>query len=105
MYAIIDVHGKQYKVTEGQKVKLESIEKTIGDEVEFSSVAVSEDEGGLNVKPELKVIGKVTEHGRGDKIVVFKKKRKKGYKRTIGHRQNYTEVEIISIGKPVAVSK
>ena len=98
MYAVIQAGGKQYRVAPGDRVRIETIEAEVGAEIELNGVlAVSNDEGKLLLGNDLsgaKVTAKVTGQGRGDKIIVFKFKRKKQYKRTIGHRQNYTELTI-----------
>ena len=97
MYAIIESGKKQYKVEEGQIVNVDLLDKKIGDEVEFNSLLISEKGKEINTEP-AKVIGSIVGTTKDKKIVVFKKRPKKGYKKTIGHRQNYTEVKIIKIG-------
>jgi large subunit ribosomal protein L21 len=98
MYAVIQAGGKQYRVAPGDKVRVESIPVEVGGDIELNGVvAVMNDEGKLLAGNDLsgaKVLAKVTNHGRGDKIIVFKFKRKKQYKRTIGHRQDFTELTI-----------
>ncbi len=99
MYAIIKTGGKQLKVTTGDIVEVERINAAVGDAVNFDQVlAVGEPGGKLNVgTPVIEgavVEGKVTDQFRGSKIVVFKMKRRKGYRRTYGHRQELTRVEI-----------
>ena len=100
MYAVIETGGKQYRVAPGQTIEVDTLSGDIGTAVEFDRVlAVSGDNGfvvGDAVKS-ARVRGKITEHGRGDKILVFKFKRKKQYKRTIGHRQDYTRVQVEEI--------
>jgi len=98
MYAIIESGGKQYKVKEGEVIKMDLLEKNTGDSVEFKSLLVSDKDNKLHVSPDTKVTGKILGHGQGDKIIVFKKRAKKGYKRTKGHRAQYTEVAIAKIG-------
>ncbi|MDD5686995.1 MAG: 50S ribosomal protein L21 [Elusimicrobia bacterium] len=98
MYAIIDVGGKQYKAEKGKTIKMDLLEKQIGDAVEFKSILISGDDKKLQTSPNSKVFGKVVDICKGRKVVVFKKRPKKGYKKTIGHRQDYTEVEITGIG-------
>lgn len=98
MYAIIDSGGKQYKAENGKKIRVDLLDKKIGDTVEFKPVLISGDDKKLQTSPNGKVLGKVINHVKGKKIIAFKKKAKKGYKRKIGHRQNYTEVEIVEIG-------
>lgn len=101
MYAIIQTGGKQYKVAAGDELLIEKLEAAVDAEVEFDVLLVS-DESGVKVgKPVLdgvKVKGKVLEHGKGKKVVVFKYKPKKNIRTKRGHRQPYTKVEILSIG-------
>ena len=97
-YAIIETGGKQYRVAPGDKVRVETVPMEVGAELELSGLkAVSTDEGKLllgNDVANAKLTATVSGHGRGQKLIVFKFKRKKQYKRTYGHRQNYTEVTI-----------
>jgi len=102
MYAIIMTGGKQYKVQNGDIVEVEKLGVEAGSEVVFDQVlAVSGDDGKLNVgAPTVagaKVTGKALDEFRAKKIVVFKMKRRKGYRRTHGHRQTLTRVEIVGI--------
>jgi large subunit ribosomal protein L21 len=102
-YAIIRSGGKQFRVEEGATVRVPTLDKQAGDTVELEALVIGGGEGG-EVKvgtPAIEgasITGTVVDHGRGDKIIVFKKKRRKQYKRTKGHRQNYTTVKIESIG-------
>ena len=101
MYAIIESCGKQYKVLEGDVVFFEKLDVEEGKKVTFDKVVlVSKEEkvqiGNPYVK-NAKVEGKVVSHGKGKKIIVFKMKPKKNYRRKQGHRQPYTKVEITSI--------
>ena len=101
MYAVIETGGKQYRVTPGQTIEINTLAGDVGSAVEFDRVlAISNDSNELVIGDALKtarVRGKIAAHGRGDKILVFKFKRKKQYKRTIGHRQNYTRVHVEEI--------
>lgn len=101
MYAVIETGGKQYRVAPGQTFEVDTIEGEVGTPVEFSRVlALSNEANELLLGDAVgtaKVRGKITAHGRGNKIIVFKFKRKKQYKRTIGHRQNYTRVQVEEI--------
>jgi large subunit ribosomal protein L21 len=101
MYAIIETGGKQYKVSEGDTLFIEKIEAEDGTKVEFDKVlAVSTDDGLKVGKPyveKVKVTAEVEKNGKGKKIIVFKYKAKKGYKKMQGHRQPYTRVKIEKI--------
>ncbi len=101
MYAIIESCGKQYKVAEGDVVFFEKLDTEEGKKVTFDKVVLVSDEGKVEIgNPYVKgykVEGKVVAHGKGKKIIVFKYKPKKNYRRKQGHRQPYTKVEITSI--------
>lgn len=103
MYAVIQTGGKQYRVEPGQTVVVEKLEGDKGANVVFDQVLLvsSGDGGTVNVgKPTLagaKVTGEIVEQGRGDKLVVFKFRRRKNYVRRNGHRQDYTAVKIAAI--------
>ena len=104
MYAIIEACGKQYKVTEGDVVFFEKLDAEEGKKVTFDKVILVSDDkkvqiGSPYVKG-IKVEGKVVSHGKGKKILVYKYKAKKNYRRTQGHRQPYTKVEITKIKMP-----
>lgn len=100
-YAVIETGGKQYRVAPGNKIDIERLDKNEGDEVAFESVLAVSDGTTLKVGTPVvegaKVIATVVKNFRGEKVVNFKKKRRKGYSRKIGHRQNLTQVEIKSI--------
>ena len=100
-YAIIQAGGKQFRVTEGQVVRVPSFSAKVGSSVEFDVLVSSNgdqiDVGAPTVDGS-RVTGVVVEHGRGPKVIVFKKKRRKQYKKTHGHRQDFTAVRIESIG-------
>ena len=101
MYAIIEACGKQYKVSKGDIVFFVKLEVEEGKTIKFDNVVLVSDEGKINVGTPYvkgaKVEGKVIAHGKGKKIIVFKYKAKKNYRRKQGHRQPYTKVEITSI--------
>jgi large subunit ribosomal protein L21 len=101
MYAIVEIAGQQFKVEEGKKIFVHRLEVEEGNQIEFDQVLLIEDEGKITIgEPTIKdaiVEGKILDHVRGDKVIVFKKKRKKGYRIKNGHRQNFTQVEIVSI--------
>ncbi|MEX0877446.1 MAG: 50S ribosomal protein L21 [Candidatus Spechtbacterales bacterium] len=102
-FVIIKTGGKQYKVSEGSKLKFEKLPEKEGKDIEFKEVLLYADGRGVDVgTPNLSgvsVTGRVVEHGKGDKVIVFKKKKRKRYSKKKGHRQPYTEVEITEIHK------
>lgn len=101
MYAIVDIAGKQFKVTQDQFVYTPSLEGEEGASVEFDQVLLLDNDGKVKVgTPTIKgakVTGKILGHAKDDKVLVFKKKRRKGYKVKNGHRQPLTKVLIESI--------
>jgi large subunit ribosomal protein L21 len=101
MYAIVEIAGQQFKVEEGKKIFVHRLEIDNEKEIEFDQVLLIEDAGKIIVgEPTIKdavVEGKILEQVRGDKVIVFKKKRKKGYRIRNGHRQYFTQVQIVSI--------
>ena len=99
MYAIVENGSKQYKAEVGSIIKFEKLSANVGDKVEFSVLLVS-DENGIKVADEaksFKAVGEVVEQGKEDKIVVFKYKAKKNYRRKQGHRQPFTALKIVSV--------
>ncbi|NLJ51596.1 MAG: 50S ribosomal protein L21 [Alcaligenaceae bacterium] len=101
MYAVIKTGGKQYRVAPGQKLKVEQIPADIGQEISLDQVlSVGEGESlkvGSPLVDGATVTAKVLAHGRHDKIKIFKMRRRKHYRKTQGHRQNFTEIEISAI--------
>jgi large subunit ribosomal protein L21 len=99
MYAIIATGGKQYRVSEGDILYIEKLEADLDSEVTFPVLFLGGDKvvAGTPVVEGASVIGKVLQHGRGQKIVVYKFKAKKNYRRKQGHRQPFTKVEITGI--------
>lgn len=105
MYAIIETGGKQYRVQEGDVITIEKLNVSAGDAVEFDKVLVLSDgntvQVGAPVVEAAKVYGSVVENGKGQKVIIFKYKAKKDYRKKQGHRQPYTMVKIESLnGKP-----
>ena len=101
MYAIIATGGKQYRVCEGDVIYIEKLDVEVDSTVSFDVLLVGNDgdvKVGTPVVEGVKVEGKVVGQVRGDKIIVFKYKSKKNYRRKQGHRQPYTKVEITKIG-------
>ena len=103
MYAIVDISGKQFKVTKDQFVYAPLMEGEEGASVEFDKVLLLDNDGKVEVGAPLikgaKVSGKILGHVKGDKVIVFKKKRRKGYQKQNGHRQQFTKVLIEGISK------
>jgi len=97
MYAVIETGGKQYRAEPGESIEVETLAGEVGSEVSFDKVLAVVDGETVKAGPAVagaKVTGEIKAQGRGDKTIVFKFKRKKQYKRTIGHRQNFTRVEV-----------
>jgi large subunit ribosomal protein L21 len=101
MYAVIKTGGKQYRVSPGEKFRVETLPADVGAEVVIDQVLMVSD--GTQVSVGTPLVGGATvsttvvSHGRGDKIRIFKHRRRKHYAKTLGHRQNYTELEVVSI--------
>lgn len=100
-YAVISAGGKQHKVAVGDRIRVEKITAGIGDKVTFDEVLALQTESGLQVgRPVLKgarVVGRVVEQDKAKKVLIFKKKKRKQYRRTRGHRQPYTAVVVEEI--------
>tara|TARA_S200000501_G_scaffold8750_1_gene7859 strand:- start:81424 stop:81783 length:360 start_codon:yes stop_codon:yes gene_type:complete len=101
MYAIIEISGKQYKTTEGSTLRVPLQKGDVGSKLSFDKILLISDAntqqfGSPNIK-NAKVTAKITSHGKEKKILVYKKKRRKGYQRKNGHRQQFTEIRIEKI--------
>ncbi len=100
MFAVVRTGGKQYKVAKNDRIEVELVEDKEGASIEMDIVAFSSDGSKLALGKDIsgaKVSAKVVSHIRNDKVVVFKKKRRQNYRRTAGHRQNMTVLEITDI--------
>lgn len=101
MYAIVDIAGQQFKVEKDQKLFVHRLEGEAGTKLTFDKVLLIDNGGKVNVgTPEIqgaKINATILEHVKGDKVIVFKKKRRKGYKVTRGHRQYFTQIHIDKI--------
>lgn len=101
MYAIVEIAGQQFKVEEGRKIFVHRLEAREGDRIDFEKVLLIEDNDNIIIgEPVINnavVEGLVIDNVKGDKVIVFKKKRKKGYRVKNGHRQNFTRIEILNI--------
>ena len=109
MYAIVEIAGQQFKVEKDQQIFVHRLDNEEGSKVEFDKVLLIDNGGKINVgAPAIsgaKVTAKVLGHMKGDKVVVFKKKRRKGYKVKNGHRQSFSQIEIQSIVEKGATAK
>ena len=109
MYAIVEIAGQQYKVEKDQQVFVHRLEGKEGSKVSFDNVLLTADgdkiEVGAPAVKGISVSAKIVEHLKGDKVIVFKKKRRKGYKVKNGHRQYLSKIEITGIGKATATKK
>ncbi len=101
MFAIVTIAGQQFKVEEGQEIFVHRLEATAGDSVSFDAVHLTSGDAGVSVgTPTVSgasIGATVIDHVKGDKVIVFKKKRRKGYRVKNGHRQQFTKIKIDSI--------
>ena len=101
MYAIVEIAGQQFKVAKDQKVYVHRLQGEEGSKITFDNVLLVEDKGAVTIgAPAIEgaaVTAKILSHLKGDKVIVFKKKRRKGYKKKNGHRQYLSEIQIESI--------
>jgi large subunit ribosomal protein L21 len=101
VYAVIETGGKQYRVSEGDKIRVEKLDAEVGSAVEIKEVLlVGRDDGSVVGTPLVagaSVKASVLSHGKEDKVIIFKYRRKKNYRRFRGHRQQYTELKVESI--------
>jgi len=101
MYAIVEIAGHQYKVEKDQSIFVNRLEGDVDSAIEFANVLLIDNNGkvaiGAPAVKGAKVEAKIIEHLRGDKVIVFKKKRRKGYKKRNGHRQYLTKIQISNI--------
>lgn len=101
MYAVIQTGGKQYRVAEGETLRVEKLIASPGDKLSFSPLLFADDGGNVQIgRPNvsgIQVEAEVLEQGRGKKITIFKYKRRKSYRRKQGHRQPFTALKVVSI--------
>ena len=109
MYAIVEIAGQQFKVEKDQRYFVHQLEGKPGSKVSFDKVLLLDDNGKVSVGAPavsgVQVTAKIEQHLKGDKVIVFKKKRRKGYKVKNGHRQRLTEISVQTIGKKAAPKK
>ena len=103
MYAVVKEGGKQYRVSVGDLIQVERRSAEVGDQLNLSPVLAIQDDENLVVDlaqlSSAKVVAEVVSQGRDRKVLVFKKKRRKAYRRTMGHRQSFTRIKILNIQK------
>jgi large subunit ribosomal protein L21 len=101
MYAVIQTGGKQYRVAEGETLRVEKLPASAGEKLTFNTLLFADDAGGVQVGkptvPGVSVEAEVVQQGRGQKIIIFKYKRRKSYRRKQGHRQPFTALKITAI--------
>ena len=109
MYAIVEIAGQQFKVEKDQRYFVHQLEGKAGSKVTFDQVLLLDDNGKVSVGAPavngVQVTAKIVQHLKGDKVIVFKKKRRKGYAVKNGHRQRLTEISVQEIGKKTAPKK
>lgn len=101
MYAIVNIAGQQFKVAKDQQIFVHRLQGDAGASIEFDNVLLVDNKGKVSVGTPMvtgaKVSAKILSHLKGDKVIVFKKKRRKGYEKKNGHRQSFTKIQIESI--------
>ena len=101
MYAIVEIAGQQFLIEKKDEIFVHRLEGEAGSKVEFHEVLLTDDKGKVHIgKPHVegsKITGKILDHVRGDKVVIFKKKRRKGFQKETGHRQDLTKILIENI--------
>jgi large subunit ribosomal protein L21 len=109
MYAIVEIAGQQFKIEKDQQIFVHRLDNKEGSKVEFDRVLFIDNDGKFNVGAPVisgaKVTAKVLDHVKGDKVIVFKKKRRKGYRVKNGHRQSFTSIQILNIEEKAATKK
>lgn len=103
MYAIVEIAGQQFKVEKDQKIFVHKLQSEEGKQIEFNEVLLLDNEGAISVgKPTVEgasVVATVLKDQKGDKVLIFKKKRRKGYQKLNGHRQSFTQIQITAINE------
>lgn len=94
MFAIVSIAGQQFKVKKDQELFVHRLSGNVGDKVEFSEVLMTSTDGNVTIGGTTKVQAEIIDHLKGDKVIVFKKKRRKGYQKSNGHRQSLTKIKI-----------
>ena len=94
MFAIVNIAGQQFKVKKNDELFVHRLEGNVGESVEFSNILMTGSEGKINLGASIKIKAEIVDHLKGDKVIVFKKKRRKGYQKSNGHRQYLTKIRI-----------
>ena len=100
MYAVVVTGGKQYRVAQGETLRVEKLEADAGSEIKFDNILMLGDADGIKLGDDIKgasIAAKIVSHGRADKIRIVKFRRRKHHRKQMGHRQHYTEIEITGI--------
>lgn len=97
MFAIVNIAGQQFRVQKDDELFVNRLEGTVGDNVEFSEVLMTGEGSDINLSASVKVKAEIVDHLKGEKVIVFKKKRRKGYQKMNGHRQYLTKIKISDI--------
>jgi large subunit ribosomal protein L21 len=97
MFAVVKIAGQQFKVSENQNIYVPHIGGNVGDKVEFADVLLTENEGKVTLGSSAKVTAEVLKHVQGDKVIAFKMKRRKGFRKKTGHRTLYTQLKVTGI--------
>lgn len=97
MFAIVNIAGQQFKVRKDDELFVNRLEGTVGENVEFSEVLMTGEGTDINLSSSVKVKAEIVDHLKGEKVIVFKKKRRKGYQKMNGHRQYLTKIKINDI--------
>ncbi len=97
MFAVVKIAGKQFKVAKDQTLYVPSLSGNTGDKVEFSDVVFADNNGNLSFANSVKVQAEIVGHVQGDKVIAYKQKRRKGFRKKKGHRTHYTQIRINGI--------
>ncbi len=97
MFAIVNIAGQQFKVKKDDELFVHRLSGNVGDNVEFSEILMTSNIGNIKFTDSVKVKAEIVDHLKGDKVIVFKKKRRKGYQKSNGHRQYLTKIKIKDI--------
>lgn len=94
MFAIVNIAGQQFKVKQNDELFVHRLDGNVGESVEFSNVLMTSNDGNIKLGGSVKVKAEIMDHLKGDKVIIFKKKRRKGYQKSNGHRQYLTKIKI-----------